>query len=191
MSKLLELYDVADLRKYLEDTVVLLNGRPVQVRQVLVDGLVRIKRLSTGRMETVEAKKLETGNIPTGFVNNTGYCYLVEKTSNRSWKLGLSRGNTVQYLLSDNKMLPGAYEEAVLSKGFNAAVLGEFPSLEKCLEVMNSDAPMYSMAFDRMFAVTKRDMLFYKTLNVGVINPENGKAVLSREYLHLRKLLND
>ena len=167
--------DVTYASAKLTDSMISLNGTPVQVRAVNSRGQVTWRSFQDEGVNNLTEFDLEPFKL--GYCNNNGVATYLRRIPARHWRQGLRTGT-----LSGSYGVPN-----LLSKYFRDCVSGFYPCLEESDELI-SCGEVNSVAFSRNFSL-KKNVLSYKGRPVGSKHRKFGKLKL--ELLDDFKYLNE
>lgn len=181
--------DVAYGANRLVDSIALVDGIPRYIYN-LTPSFVHWSPLGSGTVKKTSIKKLNNSNIPLGFVNTHTRAKYVVRIPKKQYKQGLRQNNLTVLPYNDN-FNP-------LTKGFVNCVLGIYPSVEDCMELVTC-GEMESCAFSRKYSLSlgptpDKYELTYKIYSVGTISITNHNIVkydLFEKYSYLKEDLEE
>lgn len=164
-----------DLHMMYSDSVVLYKDRPVYVLGIGEGKVFSILDIATQERDDVAFKEKDF-SAPTrriGMVNIDGNCVYVSRNPVRKYSVGFNHGNiTVKQLEGASLTMPfkAVYSLAVGLRhvGIGKAIDNLYPSLPEALKTVKANGGC--QAFDKQFAVDKKNNVFYKTRLVGSCN---------------------
>lgn len=180
-----------DLSQKIEDSIVLLDGKPIYCYQVGGDMSVYYYDMYSGNEKMVPfSEKITAPTARLGMVNIHGSVVYTSRMPMRRMRLGIGRES-----LSCEKLkvhYPDRsfdqhqyYLNKLIRPELADTLLGKFPSFqEACIAVRQEKG---AVAFDRQFCVDSDGYVHYKTKKVGLVN--KGKIVFATQYPHLYQLL--
>ncbi|MDB4302053.1 hypothetical protein N9924_00650 [bacterium] len=169
-------------RSRLDNTVVrLVNGCPVLVNAVNMDGAHVTQLDGKGGENCVPLEALNLKPVPLGYVNmpNSKTAYICRAPKRNDWRQGMRHANI--------KVLgnAGIHREEVGYLYIGRCIEGNYPPYDKAL-VMSKKG---SKAWCRDWAVHRASHLLNKGRVVGVI--VEGKPVLNEDYEYLMESLEE
>lgn len=173
-------YDTVEYaRSRLVETIICLNGKPVQVVEVnnrFIDHeiIVGFNYLSSGDSGVDVLENFDLNPVKLGYVNyqNNAH-YLSRMPMRKDWRQGLRSIN-----ISD----PFGGRPSIPYKVIAETIVGNYPTFHSALEKINSSEEDKRVAFCRDFSMFK-DILTYKgVMDVGKINTENGTITIDEPF---------
>lgn len=197
-------YDLQYAKKYLNNSIIRLEGLPILVKDVAVN-LAKYYFIYYNSLPDTKKNKIVFLNdaslsfspIPLGMLApftirqsriNTVFMY---RMPTRIWKIGLNIDNyDIKLILSEgliNKGVSYIYENIIITNEFYNTVMGNYPSYSSAIRI--SDKTGYATAFSRKFCIYNRK-LFYTTVGqVGEIK-EHMKPILFERFSYLKQVLD-
>ena len=184
---------IQDYPTIFQNSVVLLNGEPYYI--VGFDAQwAECLNIKEQEFETLDFTKISDIKIPnTGYFNYRGVCCYISRFPCRKYKHGLSSENI--RVMSEDVIdhvalvkMKDCKEQAMWlkTKSLYNMYKKQYPTLSEAVQKVKENG-VYSVAFDRQFAVHKNRNVTYKTKIVGVC--VGGKILLDSSYKHLRVAL--
>lgn len=177
----------------LSDSIVQLDGEPVYVDNVSREGHCNVRKLGDQNYFLVGLNNLDLTPVPLGNINHSsGQADYLARLPVRNWKQGLRMSNL--YAIQDPRT---ARNLRIDSPSFINCILGNYPSLAKCIELLINDERS-SVAFSRQFALTsfsKKGVssILFKGREVGSGTIQDEQIVLTPfpKFHFLRELLEE
>ena len=161
---------VEDLRTFYQGQLVSHNNKPVFIKQITSERVVRILNILTQKeYSTKEIDEIQPPMRRIGMVNSCGSVMYVERHPHRKMNMGLYSGNTTISPLPVE--YPEGREGARIRIGtFNCVEVGlaymdKYPTLKECLKHIKEFGG--AMAFDHQFCIDEQSRIYYKTGCVG------------------------
>lgn len=207
MSLAIKYESVDDARMRLRQTVVLYEGKPVLIRdivrsdkpgdgifRVLFDELPSTKRAPAipeeePRRKYISSKYFDIAPFKMGYVNAPTGAFYCSRMPNRMQKQGLCGEN---FQGRDNHGNVITFATFLSTKEVPAMIRGDYPSFANAVRAL-AKAP--SVAFSRDFCVMKDEILeelfhlYHKGKKVGV--SLNGRITLGKNFLCLKESLEE
>lgn len=201
MSLAIKYEGVADANMRLKGTVVLYEGNPVYIRNVVAgekDEILRVQAdpipIKPRTMDEAEmrkyisSKKFDIAPFKMGYVNAPTGCFYCSRLPSRQQKQGLS---SETFTGRDHRGNAVPFSNFTTCKEVVAMVKGDYPSFEVAKRAL---AKCPSVAFDREFALMKDDILgdtllriYHKGKQVGAYL--DGKVTLGKNFECLKESL--
>ncbi len=183
---------VRDLKMMYKDSVILWKGAPALVKNVSEDYRFTLWDLGEQRLRYVKwiAENFAAPAIRIGYINLGTNCIYAHRIPIRRYKVGLASENTVR-IPQDHRL--NAYEDEIASNTiaylnsvnlFNALV-NNYPNLEDAYAEAKEVNGV--VAFDKQFAVSHNDSVYYKGKFVG--RYIDGMVRFDGEHSHLTRAL--
>lgn len=181
---------VQDYPTVFQNSVVMLDKSPYYI--IGFDGkYAECLNIETQDIDTFDFTQFSDIKIPnTGYFNYRGVCCYISRYPCRKYKHGLSSDNirimshaapcvTASIKIKDCK------EQAMYLrvKALSHMYKNKYPTFEEAIQMLKKQG-VYSVAFDRQFAIHRDGTVSYKTRFVGVIS--KNKIVLEDYYTHLK-----
>lgn len=171
----------ADVKSRLHGSVVMFEGRPVVVNNVLRKEAVTVQDLITGEEKPVTIKALDLKPVSLGYVLLKDCVVYATRKPVRKWKQGLSADN----LTVRDVLYPAKQRINPTSKALAHTIMGIFPSVGEAFQSVRTGK--YKVCpFSREWAVAsfKDDLcIVYRGEIVGYVGDDFIKLLPERFYL--------
>ncbi len=189
---------VADLQQMFDGTLSIHKNKPYYIHKVNNGFIARCTNLITQREELLPIHE-ENFGAPTqrlGYVNVHGNVVYCLRTPIRRYKAGLSNENFVVKSFHGKYDTSGAHAKAhvsgMMSIELADCVLGKYPTVPEAYKRIR-EGGVFAVAFDRQFAMTRENEVFYKGKRVGEYknNPKGIQDItFDAEFTYLNTLLD-
>lgn len=182
----------ADICVFFENTLCLRNDRPVFIQQIFKDFSYRYKDVQTQEyfIGTDIRDEVSPPNKRLGYMNIEGNCVYLKRNPYRIFQIGINRRNTKILFAKYGSYFVDLYDVDRMVAGFSCkefynCMLGIYPPLKDCEDIISAPNFEGAVAFDRQFAVDSRRRIIYK--NQEIVGGLNGdceiKWTKGKEYL--------
>lgn len=167
-------------------TIVMYNGQPVYVDQVLTSEETKkptavVRWLSPNQHQAsfiVDLSNLEVCTPPLGYANYEGMAsYITRKPMRNDWRQGIRHNNLLSVYGYDIGSLP--------TEALYPLLINEYPKYKDCLKFLEEDTGnRHSQAWAKDWAINISGELLYRFGNVvGTI--KNGEPILEEKFNYL------
>lgn len=150
--------DLAYAQSRLVETIVMHEGKPVRVREVVSEDTVYVvPLLNSEEMIVVPLKSLDINPVKLGYMNGPSDCvYLARTPMRQDWRQGL-RPKSMRFIAENMNARIAPNDEAIAK-----TILGIYPSLKECVAFIKRRKNTISQAFSRNFSTNKDGALWFK-----------------------------
>lgn len=181
-------------------SIVIYGNRPAYVDDVVSDDFGKIylrirflPRFEDSLRVRIDDPLLNVREFNLGYVNLPRISLYVTRTAGRQQKQGLAKGNMVIPMDRDGRE-SYSFNDLLRSAGLVDCLKNKYPSFKTCVRQLESSDTLYSVAFNRRFALYHdKDLGFFEVMYRGnrIAWGESTSLTMPSNLSYLRELINE